>query len=190
MSPLMIFRRWMPLLPALAALGCSGAESDEPRLDFNTVKLVPVGGVITVDGKPLANAVVSFMPKNGPLPTGETDEKGHYELIFGRPGAPVGEYTVAISYMVSADGKPQGVAARSSVSPQPGMNTAKERLPREYSDLGRSTLRAKVPAEGNTALNFDLNGPLLPPAEPIDSPKDTSSPKPEPTAEPAKANAN
>jgi hypothetical protein len=186
MSLQITIRRSMPILLVLLAPGCAPPESDEPRLDFNTVKLVPASGVVTLDGKPLAKAVVSFMPKNGPLPTGETDENGHFEMIFGHPGVPVGEYIVAVSYFVSAEGEPQGVAARSSLSPPPGMRTAKERLPRVYSALGESTLRAKIPPEGNTALKFDLKGPLLPPDEPAGSPTDRPAPESGANAEPAK----
>lgn len=169
------------LLPlALASvLGCTRPESDESVVDFNTVPLVPAGGVITVQGKPLAHAVVSFMPKHGPIASGETDEDGRYALNYGREGAPVGDYVVAVSYLVSAEGEPQGVDIRSRLVLPSSMGKAQERLPREYSDLGRSKLRAKVPAKGSTALNFDLPGPLLPGAEPAVPPKDQADPEAE-----------
>jgi hypothetical protein len=143
-------------------VGCSSSGPDEPLPDFNTIPLVPAGGVITLDHKPLAHAVVSFMPKHGPIATGETDETGHYTLNYGRDGAPVGDYVVAVSYLVSAEGEPQGLGPRSSLSPPPSMRAAVERLPKEYSDLGRSKMRAKVPPQGSSALNFDLAGSLLP----------------------------
>jgi hypothetical protein len=157
----MLLFRFLLLLSLTAVVGCSGAEPEEPLVDFNKVPLVPAGGVVTVDGKPLAHAVVSFMPKHGPIASGETDDTGRYMLSYGREGAPVGEYVVAVSYLVSADGEPQGQGARSSLSQPPGMRTAVERLPKEYSDLGRSKLRAKIPSEGSTTLNFDLAGPLV-----------------------------
>jgi hypothetical protein len=169
------------LLPlALASvLGCSRPESDEPVVDFTTVPLVPAGGLITLQGKPLAHAVVSFMPKHGPIASGETDERGRYALVYGREGAPVGDYVVAVSYLVSAEGEPQGVDIRSRLVLPPSMGKAQERLPPEYSDLGRSKLRAKVPAKGSTSLNFDLPVPLLPRPEPAAPPKDQPAPEPE-----------
>jgi hypothetical protein len=161
--------RWcsLPLGLALASIvGCSQSERDEPPIDFNSVPLVPAGGVVTLDKKPLAHAVVSFMPKHGPIAVGETDENGRYSLAYGREGAPVGDYVVAVSYLLSADGEPQGLGPRSRLSAPPGMRTARERLPQTYADLGRSKLRAKVPAQGSTSLNFDLEGPLLAAPEP------------------------
>ena len=179
--------RWLPhaLVLALASvLGCARSGSDEPMPDFNTVPLVPAGGVVTLDHKPLANAVVSFMPKHGPIATGETDEDGHYTLNYGREGAPVGDYVVAVSYLLSADGEPQGLGARSALSSPPGMRTATERLRQEYSDLGRSKLRAEVPPKGSNSLNFDLEGPLLPGPEPAAPAKDEAAPDPEPEKTP------
>jgi hypothetical protein len=172
-----------------SVLGCTGSEPEEPLVDFNSVFLVPAGGVVTLDGKPLAQAVVSFMPKHGPMAVGETDENGHYTLSFGREGAPVGDYVVAVSYLVSAEGEPQGLAARSSLVSPPGMRTAEERLPREFSDLGRSKLRARVPPGGNTALDFALSGPLLPGPEPVVRSKDQAAPDPQGTSEPAPPSA-
>ncbi len=181
-----MFLRWLPFSLALASvLGCSQSEPEEPLVDFNTVPLVPAGGVVTIDRKPLAYAVVSFMPKHGPIAMGETDESGRYTLNYGREGAPIGDYTVAISYLVSAEGEVQRLAARSSLSPPPSMRTAKERLPGDYSDLGRSKLRATVPPGGSTDLNFDLEGPLLPGPEPAASPKDQAAHESEATHAPA-----
>lgn len=170
-------RQALPLLLALVCPGCSGTASDDSLPDFNTVKVVPAGGVVTLDGKPLPKAVVIFMPKSGPPPQGETDENGRYKLNYGRDGAPPGEYTVAVSYMVNAEGKPQGLS--SSLMPPPGMETARQRLPREYSDPGRSKLRATVPPEGSQSLDFDLKGPLLVPETPA-SAADTKEEPPKP----------
>jgi hypothetical protein len=124
------------------------------------VKLMPVSGVVTLNHKPLSGAVVVFMPESGPTSVGETDKDGRYELeSYGRKGgAPVGDYKVAVSYLVSADGEPQGLAARSSFSPTPGMTSAKEQLPKEYSDLGRTKTTAKVVSPGGT-FDFEIDAP-------------------------------
>lgn len=77
----------------------------------------------------------------------------------GKPGALPGEYKVAISDLVSAEGEPQGLAPRSAMSPPPGMAAAREKLPPEYSDLGKTTLEVKVPLDGGT-FPFDVKAVL------------------------------
>lgn len=59
-----------------------------------------VEGTVTMDGQPLANATVVFVPEVGGRPSGSsTDESGHYELNFseGRQGAIPGKNKVMIS---------------------------------------------------------------------------------------------
>src|SRR5215213_805942 len=68
-------------------------------------KVVPVSGVVTVDGKPARNVVVSFQPvgsKEEPDPgrgsSGTTDENGRYTLVYDgeKPGALTGKHRVRI----------------------------------------------------------------------------------------------
>ncbi len=106
---------------------------------------------------------------------------------YSRDGVPEGEYKVAVSYLVSADGVPQGLGPRGSQSQPPGMLTATERLKPEYADLGRTKLTAKVPAQGAT---FDFAVEALPPPpegeaapEPAKDPaKPAATEEPEPVA--------
>lgn len=175
-------------LALLAAFGCSRAEPDSAAfVDPASIALVPVSGVITLNHKPLVGAVVAFMPSSGATSVGETDASGKYELeSYGRKeGAPVGSYKVAISYLLSPEGEPQGLSARSSFTPTPGFITAKERLPKEYSDLGSTKLKAEVGPRGG---QFDFNIEL--PGEPLDvkpATKSDSASKPELDQAPAKA---
>jgi hypothetical protein len=149
----MMRRRLAPSVALAAVLGCTQASDDE-RPDFS--KLVPVDGVVTLNGEPLVGAVVTFLPPRWGPGVGETDREGKYSLKnAGHKGTPPGDYKVAISYLVSADGEPQGLAPRSGLVLPPSMLTAKERLPREYSDLGRTRLTAKVGDRGGT-FNFDV----------------------------------
>lgn len=75
-------------------VGCGGGK---PK---NLPELGNVTGVIELDGKPVAGAIVMFEPKgSGALSSGGTDAAGVYSLMY-RPdisGAPVGEHTVRIS---------------------------------------------------------------------------------------------
>lgn len=77
------------VLPVLA--GCSG-----------TPPLVPVSGTVKLDGKPIAEATVTFLPTEGTLKwvaRGKTDSQGLFQLRYldQTTGVPVGEYKVTLS---------------------------------------------------------------------------------------------
>jgi hypothetical protein len=160
----------------IVVAGCEKSEPVDERLRMlDPANLVPVSGKVTINGKPVATVVITFLPPDGPaLGTAETDEEGKYELSSaGGKGVLPGDYKVAISYLVSADGEPQGRAARSSQVQGPGMLSAKEKLPPEYADLGRSKLSATVSAQGGE-FNFDV-----PASIPAVEPKPTEKKKEE-----------
>jgi hypothetical protein len=144
--------------------GCGeGADALPPEPD-----LQPIVGKVTVQGKPLANAVISFLQvdERGTLAVGETDDEGNYQLEhMGRHGAAAAEYMVGISYLVGTDGTIYGLAARSGLAKPYGFFSAKELIAPQWSDLGQATHRATVPPGGGT-LNFDIQEPLLPPPDP------------------------
>src|SRR5437868_4294739 len=64
-------------------------------------KLAPVSGVVTLDGKPVSDALVTFdASKPGEPPSqARTDASGTYELYYsrGHKGATIGEHEVHIS---------------------------------------------------------------------------------------------
>ena len=69
-------------------------------------QLGAVTGTVTWEGKPLANATVSFMPTDGQAAFCRTGEDGTYELQFadGRKGAILGENRVTIeTYRIAVD---------------------------------------------------------------------------------------
>jgi hypothetical protein len=164
------------LLLALA-LGCglgslSGCQGKSDALPPEPV-LHPVWGKVTAQGKPLAHAVITFLPVDtlqGTMTVGETDEGGDYALSYlGRPGTAAAEYKVAISYLVGTDGTVYGLGPRSGLAKPYGLLSAKELIPPEWSDLGRTTQRATVPINGSV-INFDIQEPLLPPPAPEEAP--------------------
>jgi hypothetical protein len=160
------WRLWVLLLAA-GASGCAPVEPEDDRLrSFEPGALVPAGGVVTVNGKPVETLVVTFLPPNGPaLGTAETDQDGKYELkSMAGPGVLPGQYTVAISYLESEAGEPQGLDARASLNQSAAMLSAKEKLPAEYADLGRSKLSATVGPEGGK-FNFDVVAPSFAPKD-------------------------
>ena len=144
------------LLSACVLLaGCSSGLRELPE---ETAELVPVGGVVTLDGEPLANAVVQFYPtsdgQGGAGYFGHTDLTGRFDLASpgGRSGAAPGSYTVVISKFARADGSPFPPDADSGAFAAEGV----EHVPPKYSDSGRTELRATVPQEGKTDLEFPL----------------------------------
>jgi hypothetical protein len=80
--------------PALAlyCLAISGCGSDG--------NLATVRGTVTLNGRPLQNALVEFQPTgpHGSPSSGITDAEGRYELMytFDKPGAIPGEHRVSI----------------------------------------------------------------------------------------------
>src|SRR5690242_9739723 len=79
----------------VSLVGCGGSE-----------KFAPVSGKVTVNGKPLVHANVSFQPlaKPGSIEAGEgstswTNDKGEFTLSSstGKAGALVGKHRVSIS---------------------------------------------------------------------------------------------
>ena len=109
----------------LAWAGCG--SSDRPDLGR-------VGGVVTLDGKPLAEAFVHFDPGTVRGSTGVTDANGKYELTYIRDtqGAAIGEHTVRITKRTE---------------------TAPETLPPRYH--AQTTLKATV-EPGRNEINFEL----------------------------------
>ena len=142
---------------ALFCLGMLASGGCTPAANPNIPELVPVDGTVSMDGAPLANASVVFIPagatQGGPS-YGLTDEGGRYALEYqaGQKGAPVGEFKVVCSKWIMPDGSDYvGVPG----GPSPMEAGAKEKLSPKFSDENATTLKATVPAGGGT-INFDL----------------------------------
>jgi len=133
----------------LVALACGCSKSDP--------SLVPVTGTVTLNDQPLANATVTFIPKDGTPGfggVGRTDAAGKYTLKGSRddaPGIPAGEYRVVIGKRLMPDGSE--VPANDNTPP---MNSpAKESVPAAYSSLAATTLSATV-QPGGGPIDFPL----------------------------------
>lgn len=136
-------------LALLAAAGCSGQDPNLPPL-------VPAAGTVTLGGKPLSGAQVTFTPAGATRGTGaegRTGKDGRYELssAHGR-GAAAGEYRVTIAKLVMPDGSDYAPGAGVGPADSP----AREVLPPRYSDPHRTTLTATVPAAGSGTIDFAL----------------------------------
>ena len=107
------------LLLGLAALpGCG---------DSGEYAVVPVSGIVTCQGKPVANANVNFSPKAseersalnpGKLALGMTDAQGHFQLTTyeNNDGAIIGTHTVTVSlnFDESTGKEPRGFPCKNS----------------------------------------------------------------------------
>jgi len=131
-----------------AALLCAAAGCGK-----DPYKAAAVSGTVTLDGKPLADAWVTFMPVGtkehpdpGPTSSGKTDAQGKYKLAIepGKPGAVVGKHKVA----VNAGGGTAG-DDRDAGGPR-----GKEKLPEKYNY--KTTLTFDVPPEGTEKADFEL----------------------------------
>lgn len=125
---------------SLATLVICGCGKSGPEI-------ASVSGRVTMDGKPLANAAVVFIPENGRPAGATTDADGNYVLNFsqGRRGAIPGKNSIRIS--TQRDPTP-GDETRKGI---PG---SKETVPAKYN--AASELSFDVEPKKRNVANFDL----------------------------------
>ena len=141
---------------ALALAGC-GADAAGKKLPES----VSVTGTVIMNGAPLRNATLWFVPAEGTKgsgSTGYTDESGEYELtvVHGNEGAVPGKYKVLISKLVLPDGSE---IPPDSTEP-PAMLNAHELLPSTYSTIEETVLTAVVPADGGE-IDFKFDADVI-----------------------------
>ncbi|MBW3540939.1 MAG: carboxypeptidase-like regulatory domain-containing protein [Planctomycetes bacterium] len=149
----------LSVLVALAGCG-SGAEGEGERVD-----VYPVSGKITMAGGPVANAAVTFSPKeNQPVANGRTDAQGNYTLTTyeAGDGAAPGEYVVLVTKSTapadpglgpSVDDPNYGAAPQHTAQAPAGTGSA---LPDKYAAADQSPLTATVKAGDNAGVDFTL----------------------------------
>jgi hypothetical protein len=133
------------LLAAFLTAGCS------QQLPTDVGK---VTGKVTLDGQPLADAVVTFTPlaSGGATAIGKTAADGSYSLTYssGVSGAQIGENRVHISTLDA--GNPDSDPPRAAVP---------EKVPLKYNT--RTELKVEV-KPGDNVLDFPLKpGPVVQP---------------------------
>lgn len=129
----------------LLATGCG--RSGRPAL-------VPFGGRLTLDGKPLGGKAVKLIPENGAADvevttsfhTATSAEDGSYAVrtfwpgaLNAKPGVMPGRYVVIVTEPEAAGGPPPG-----SQPPQ------KSTIPAPYKQSRTTKLRVEVPPKGGT----------------------------------------
>jgi hypothetical protein len=106
-----------------------------------------VRGKVTLNGKPVPNGTVNFIPEMGPSATGEIQPDGSYTLTTYKPGdgAVLGAHKVVIVAM--ADNAGMLPEARSPLPPPI--------VPVKYTSPATTDLTAQVEDKENT-IDFDL----------------------------------
>ena len=122
------------LVFVLVAAGCGG----DGRLG--------VSGMVTVDGKPLDNGVISFQPKAGTLThsAGTGIQAGEYRIAADK-GLKPGEYQVRI----------QAFRKTGRMVEDPQFGQVEETVPVDFQEA--RSLLATVSASGDNRFDFDLH---------------------------------
>lgn len=142
-------------------IGCS----DRPSV-------APAGGKVTLDGRPMPSAIVTFQPvEGGRLGTAETDADGVYQITTFGPdadGAIVGDHYVGIVRMGGAGAsKPAGeqpadanslsnLGAGSDEDSKKQDTEIQYIVPKKYMAPSQSGLKVTVPSGGSDQLNLEL----------------------------------
>lgn len=147
-------------MACLLMVGCSrGASADRKPV-------YAVTGKVTMSGGPVANALVTFSPKQKqPVAIGRTDPNGQFKLTTydGGDGAAEGEFVVLVTKTSSsaASGPPAHDPSKpfnsEAAHAQQASGQAEEAtLPPKYSRIDQSDLVAKVQKSGKNDFSFEL----------------------------------
>ena len=111
----------------------------------DTFPLVPVHGIVTLDGQPVEGARISFIPERAFTAGGITDVGGRFTLMCqGRRGCPPGRSQVLVSKQMLS--LPEGVAAddRAAIEALPEGPQYIAVVPSQYGDPRRSEINVDV----------------------------------------------
>jgi hypothetical protein len=129
------------LFLSIAIFGLSGCGGSGP-------KTAGTSGTVTMNGKPLSNVGVTFLPvKKGPVAIGNTNENGEFTLTTVRKGdgAVIGKHKVTV-----------GVATEGQKNPG---------VPDSYSSPDSTKLSAEVEAGKKNVFTFNIEPEAPPPTK-------------------------
>lgn len=126
-----ISRSILLTLLAVIVIGCGGGP-----------QLLPVSGVVTLDGQPVADAGVLFVPADsGPTTSGTTDAAGRFRLTTAnRSGTLAGRYHIAVNKREFVGDRNLGPLPTVAAKDMP----VKWIIPEKYSRAETSGLEATV----------------------------------------------
>lgn len=140
---------------ALGALGCGGSAG----------KPVPVSGVLLEEGKPLADARVTFNPveSGGRMAFGLTDSEGRFRLTTFRhnDGALPGRYKITVTVqgqIKEADVKVAHDRKEMYREMERLRNLKVHKIHDNYTNLERTPLVAEIPHDGELRIELNKNG--------------------------------
>lgn len=144
---------WLVLLSVAFLPVMTGCNPDE----FG--ELVPAGGVVTLDGKPVAGVAISAIPQEGVKGRGGygvTDSDGAFSLQVDTdaPGLPAGTYRLLLQKYAMPDGSP--IPENASAADTNIANV----LPPVYSSDERSPVYVTFPTPDGMPTKVDLKSKL------------------------------
>ncbi|MFM7056641.1 MAG: carboxypeptidase-like regulatory domain-containing protein [Planctomycetota bacterium] len=134
--------------------GCTATNS----IDYGKVTLVNVSGTVTLDGQPLAGALVTFeSPETGTMSFARTNSSGSYTLQFDseKDGVTPGTKLVRFSTTRTILGLrgEEGAEVGEASTEGPKATPVQEQVPQCYN--GKSMLTVEITSETKT-VDFDL----------------------------------
>lgn len=126
------------------ASGCG--DSDQPELGL-------VSGTVTLDGAPLNNVAITFVPDDGRPAMGKTDFDGTYQLTYIRDtlGCKLGHNRVQI-------GNTDETEMEMSLEEELGLELEGDELDQEPTKQGSSkSAPGRIPARYNTKSELEAN---------------------------------
>ena len=132
------------ILVAFAILAGCGEEGPE---------LYSVKGLVTHQGRPVSNLLVSFVPEKGRSFSGRSDAKGEYILMLdeNRPGVALGKYKVVVAYQSKDPGEEMAIMEGRFQYPADVAAVLKK-----YSAASESPLFVEVKDDGKD-INLELD---------------------------------
>lgn len=147
MVPHLSFVSLLSVCAVLWLPGCGGGMDDMPDIG-------QVSGVITLNGKPGTELMVTFQPENGRPSYATTDETGAYELTYNSDvsGAKIGSNLVTIS---SASGENEDYG--DGGSGEEGSLEEADAIPAKYNTLASTNPEMTVEVKaGSNEFNWDV----------------------------------
>jgi hypothetical protein len=142
---------------ALALTACFGCGPDPPP--------ATVEGTLRLDGKPLDNCLITFLPEPGqeahrPHSTGLTDQHGSYRLRRDQQtGAAIGWHRVTVQDLSVSTGvrrRDHGTVDLEMDETAPPPPVRRSRVPERYTSARDTPLRKEV-KPGHQAIDLEIN---------------------------------
>lgn len=151
----------MRLLQVMVLCGMAllaGCGNGGDKFKAKRPKTVPAAGKLTMQGRPLAEALVVLSPvdQNGVAAMARTDDEGGFILMAFPPdeGAVPGKYEVAVSMPVASTDAP--LTPENHDAPPPKPKKPVSLIPDKYQNAKTSGITVTVEEAGSPELKIEL----------------------------------